>query len=211
MSRPETKSAPEPATALPLRLVDGLDLDSEFRTVLRPGETCHDRDGRARTLPRSFYEVDSWNTALELPVTRHFMLWEFLTVDVREARAQRSFPRYVPCAVTILAAHLELFRLAVDTYVHIAANGGYRSPTHALSRHASPHCWGVAANIYRIGADLLDTKERIERWSKVARDTMPAVWVRPYGHEDGQADDHLHVDLGWVSALPRGAGSEVVD
>jgi hypothetical protein len=24
------------------------------------------------------------------------------------------------------------------------------------------------------------------------------VWVRPYGHEDGQADDHLHIDIGYT-------------
>lgn len=215
MSPPDTGSAGEsrtgPVSGLPLRVVDGLALDAELRDALRPGKTLRDRDGRARALPRFFYEVDSWKTAIELPVTPHFMLWEFLTVDVREAPVQRSFPRYVPCAVTILAAHLELFRLAADTYVRIAANGGYRSPAHELSRYASPHCWGVAANIYKIGAELLDGEERIGRWSKIARDTMPGVWIRPYGHEVGEADDHLHVDLGWVSALPRGAGSEAVD
>jgi hypothetical protein len=207
MSRPEPVPEPE-AGVLPLPVVDGLDLDASVRAALRPGAALRDREGRARTLPRFFYEVKSWKVALELQLAPHFALWEFLTVDVREARSQRTFPRYVPCAVTLLAAQLELFRQAAGTYVHIAANGGYRSPAHLLSRHASAHCWGVAANIYRIGAELIDTQERIERWTKIARLSMPGVWVRPYGHNEGCADDHLHIDLGWVTVVPHGAGSE---
>ena len=27
---------------------------------------------------------------------------------------------------------------------------------------------------------------------------MPGVWVRPYGHGDGEADDHLHIDIGYT-------------
>jgi hypothetical protein len=53
-------------------------------------------------------------------------------VDVREVEAMRTFPRYVPCAVALLATALEVFRAEVGTFVHIAANGGYRSPGHAL-------------------------------------------------------------------------------
>jgi hypothetical protein len=194
--------------ALPLRVVDGLALDVHYREALRPGEHMRDADGRARRLPRFFYEVESWASARDLPLSTHFMLWEFLTVDVREAPPQRSFPRYVPCAITVLAAHLQLFRDAVGTFVHVASNGGYRSPGHRLSRFASPHCWGVAANIYRIGDVMLDTEERIERHARVARKAMPGVWVRPYGAEAGQADDHLHVDLGYIVSVPRHAGSE---
>jgi hypothetical protein len=208
MSQPETAFAE--AAGLVLPVVDGLALGEKYREVLRPGEVMHDRAGRVRILPRFFYEVDSWKTAAELPLAPHFMLWEFLTVDVREAPPQRTFPRYVPCAITILAAHLELFRMAVGSYVHIAANGGYRSPGHRFSRFASTHCWGVAANIYRIGSEFLDTQERIERYTRIARETMPGVWVRPYGSGEGFADDHLHVDLGHVTAVPRGAGSEQI-
>jgi hypothetical protein len=24
------------------------------------------------------------------------------------------------------------------------------------------------------------------------------VWVRPFGQEDGEADDHLHIDIGYT-------------
>jgi hypothetical protein len=191
---------------LPLPIVDGRELPAPYRRVLRPGEPLEDRTGRPHTLPTRFYEVDSWETALGLELTPHFMLWEFLTVDVREAAAQRTVPRYVPCTVTVLAAHLELFRLAAGTYVHIAANGGYRSPAHALSRHASTHCWGSAVNLYRIGDVWLDTPDAIDRFARLALSSIPGVWARPWGHEDGLADDHLHLDLGWVIAEPRPAG-----
>lgn len=198
------------AAGLPLPVVDGCTLEDEVRRALRPGELMRDRAGRSRRLPRFFYEVDSWKTALELPLTPHFTLWEFLTVDVREAKPQRRFPRYVPCAITLLAAHLELFRAAVGTYVHIAANGGYRSPGHRLSQYATPHCWGVAANVFRIGGELLDTQERIERYAKVARETVPGVWIRPWGPDPGSADDHLHLDLGYVTRVPHEAAPETL-
>ena len=131
------------------------------------------------------------------------MLWELIGVDVREAPVLRGFPRYVPCALLLLATALEVFRLEVGTYVHIAANGGYRSPGHALSRHASPHCWGTAANIYRIGDTYLDTRAEIEKFATVARRVLPGIWIRPYGSGDGEADDHLHLDLGYTVCDPR--------
>src|SRR5439155_8821477 len=31
----------------------------------------------------------------------------------------------------------------------------------------------------------------------------PAVFVRSFGQEKGQTDDHLHIDLGYVSVTPR--------
>jgi hypothetical protein len=193
---------------LALPVVDALELDSTRRAILRPDELLLDRNGRARRLPRFFYEVDSWQTALETSVTEHFQLWEFMGVDVREAQPVRIYPRYVPCAVSLLAAHLELFRGAVGTFVHVAANGGYRSPAHRLTDHASVHCWGSAANIYRIGNDWLDTEDKIERYTKVANRLLPGAWIRPYGHEKGQADDHLHLDLGYVLVTPHHAPSE---
>jgi hypothetical protein len=129
--------------------------------------------------------------------------------DVRESPALRSFPRYVPCAVTLLAACLEQFRDAVGTFVHIAANGGYRSPAHALTRNASTHCWAAAANIYRIGDTYLDDRGAIERYAAIARETLPSVWTRPFGTSAGMADDHLHLDFGYVNAVPRDAPSDV--
>jgi hypothetical protein len=193
---------------LPLPIVDALELDDLRKKVLRPGEMMKDRAGRVRRLPRYFYEVDSWNTAVDLPLAEHFTLSEFLGVDVRESRPLRLFPRYVPCAVTLLAAHLELLRQRVDTFVYVAANGGYRSPGHGLTDHASTHCWGTAANIYRVGDEYLDTQERIERFVRIITQVLPAAWVRPYGHDKGQADDHVHIDIGYTITTPRGASSE---
>lgn len=187
----------------PLPVVDGLALPDAYQKTLRPGETLRDAKGRERVLPRYFYEVPSWDSAMKLQLTPHFFLWEFLQVDVREAEPVRAFPRYVPCAVTVLAVCLERFREAVGTFVHIAANGGYRSPGHRLTRNASPHCWATAADVYRIGQTYLDDEEAIERYRDVARDTLPAVWTRPFGRPPDFAQDHLHLDLGYVISVPR--------
>jgi hypothetical protein len=185
-------------SALPLPLVHADNLPPELRQVLRPGETLQDRAGAAHVLPASFLRVDSWHHAMETVLTPHFTLSELIGVDVREAALARAFPRYVPCALLLLAAGLELFRLEVGTYVHVAANGGYRSPGHALSRHASRHCWGTAANIYRVGDTYLDSRDEIEKYAAIARRVIPGVWVRPFGPEDGEADDHLHIDIGYT-------------
>lgn len=189
---------------LPLPLVDACELPGEVRDVLRPGGVMAERDGTPHALPRWFYEVDSWKTACDTRLAEHFTLHELLELDVREAPPLRRFPRYVPLAVTALAAHLELLRQAVGTVVRIAANGGYRSPSHRLSDHASTHCWGTAANIYKIGDEYLDTQEKIEKYAEVARRVAPALWIRPYGQEKDFADDHLHVDIGYVRVTPRG-------
>ena len=185
-------------STLPLPLVRAEELPADWRELLRPGAALPDRAGIEHVLPSSFLRIDSWQQAIETPLTPHFRLWELIGVDVREAPLARAFPRYVPCAVLLLAAALELFRLEAGSYVHIAANGGYRSPAHALSRHASRHCWGTAANIYRVGDAWLDTPEVIEKYADLARRTIPGVWIRPFGLEDGQVDDHLHLDLGYT-------------
>lgn len=193
----------------PLRVVDGLELDREHRAVLRPGELMEGRDGRRRRLPRWFFEVPSWEAALETDLSPHFKVWEFLNVDVREHPLQRmEWPRYLPLAVGLLAASLEVLRDAVGTYVHIAANGGYRSPAHRLTTHAGPHVWGTAANIYRIGDDWLDDERTITRYSRQARGLSPSVWARPYGHDVGETDDHLHLDVGFAVVAPHGGGDE---
>jgi len=195
-----------------LEVVDGLTLPARERQVLRPGELVRGRDGFTRRLPRWFYRVPSWDVALEVSLTPHFKLWEFLDVDVREHEMLRvDGPRYVPLAVTMLAAALEAFRREVNTYVHISANGGYRSPSHRLSTHASVHCWGVAANLYTVGDDLLDDVKNISRYSDVARAVFPAFEVLPFGSGVGQTDDHLHLDLGYVTVTPHGMGDEEVD
>jgi len=179
----------------PLPVVDGMTLSSAYRKALRPGEIVRDAIGRERQLPRYFYEVPSWNTAMSTKLTTDCLLWEFIQLDVRETPVLLNFPRYVPCAITLLAVCLQRFRDAVGTMVHVAANGGYRSPAHALSRNASLHCWGTAANIYRIGDSYLDDRTSIERFSAIARDALPGIWTRPYGSPAGFAEDHLHLDL----------------
>ena len=185
-------------STLPLPLVLADNLSPEVRELLRPGTMLRDRAGTHRVLPSSFLRIDSWDQALTTHLTRNFTVSEFIGVDVREALPLRLFPRYVPCAVLLLAGALEAFRREVSTYVHVAANGGYRSPAHALTRHASRHCWGTAANIYRVGSASLDSREEIEKYAAIARRVIPGVWVRPYGQEDGEADDHLHLDLGYT-------------
>jgi len=186
------------APNFPLRVVDGLTLPTEYRKALRPGEDWKDATGFPRQLPRYFYEVPSWDSAMKIELASHFLLWEFIQVDVREAPPLRTFPRYVPCAITLLAVCLERFRDAVGTLVHISANGGYR-----FSKNATPHAWGTAANIYRIGDTYLDNRSAIERFSLIARQTLPGIWTRPYGTPTGYAEDHLHLDLGYVLSVPR--------
>jgi hypothetical protein len=195
---------------LPLPVVDASQLDEAHRSAFRPDQLFSDGHGANHRLPRYFYQVDSWRTALDTRVAEHFALSELMTVDVREAAQVRKFPRYVPLAVTLLAVHLELLRQALGTYVYVAANGGYRSPAHRLSDHASPHCWGTAANIYRVGDVYLDDADKIERVAKVAARVLPAVWIRPYGHERGFADDHLHLDIDYVRLTPRGHDEDPV-
>lgn len=194
--------------SLPLRVVDALDLDRQRREALRPGELVRDREGRARRLPRYFYEVTSWKEALATQLTPHFGLWELIDVDFRETFAVRQFPRYVPCAITLLAAQLEILRIKVGTVVRVAANGGYRSAGHQSSIVASPHMWGAAADIYRIGDELMDSRDRIEKNIRQALEVLPGIWTRPFGEGPGYAFDHVHVDLGFVTVVPHDAADE---
>lgn len=196
---------PEDRVPFRLPVVDGYRLEKRYRDALVPGGALCDASGRARQLPRYFYHVRSWGEARSTDLSPHFGLWEFLQTDVREVPALRAFPRFVPCAVTLLAAALERFREEVGTLVHIAANGGYRTPKHAVTRNASPHCWGTAVNIYKIGDTSLDTRDAIERYGEVARQALPGVWVRPYGRTVGYTDDHLHLDFGFVVSVPHDA------
>lgn len=194
--------------SLALPIVDGLQLRAPLRSLLMPGAVVRDSRGRARRLPRFFYQVDSWQAALDTQVTPHFALWEFLDVDLYEPLPVRTFPRYVPCAVTVLAAHLEVLRGATGAPVHIAANGGYRSPSHVRSNAGSTHAWACAANIYRIGDDYLDEREKIEKYSALATTLLPAARTRPYGSDPGGVDDHVHIDIGHVIAVPMESPAE---
>lgn len=193
--------------AVGLRIVSAEELAPRVREHLRPGEAIVDRHGVERTLPTHFYEIPSWEAALATKLAPHFGVWELFDVDLREAEAVRLYPRYVPCALAVLAAHLQLFRNEVGRVVRIAANGGYRSPSHRLSDKASPHSWGTAVNIYRVGDDWLDSRDRIEKYFEVARRTLPAAWVRPYGEKPGYGFDHLHIDLGFFSVAPHSAAA----
>ena len=187
-----------------LKIVDAFDLDDELRSILKPCEMLRDAEGRRHRLPRYFYEVPSHESATSTGLTAHFGLNEFILVDLKEAPRLQAFPRYIPCAVRILAFYLEQFRAAVGAAVHIAVNGGYRSPAHKLSMNATAHMWGTAADIYRIGSNIVKTRESIEKYNAIAEDLSDDLRVLPYGHATGShADDHVHIDLGYVTLLPR--------
>ena len=113
---------------------------------------------------------------------------EFIHTDVREAPPLRVFPAVHPVRDGAAGVALEQFREAVGTYVYIGANGGYCSPRHARNGRCSPHCWGTAANIYRIGDTYLDTHETIATYAAIAREVLPdgvdasagrRRWLRP--------------------------------
>jgi hypothetical protein len=187
-----------------LKVVDAFDLDDELRAILRPGEMMKDAQQRRHRLPRYFYEVPAHEFAMDLRLTPHFALNEFTLVDLKEAPRLQQWPRYVPCAVRMLAFFLEQFRAAAGASVHIAVNGGYRSPSHKMSENATPHMWGTAADIYRIGSTILKTKDSIEKYNEIAEELSDEVCMLPYGHVTGtHADDHVHLDLGYITLVPR--------
>jgi hypothetical protein len=187
-----------------LKVVDAFDLDDELRGILKPGEMVRDSQGRRHRLPRYFYEIPSRDVAMQTRLTAHFGINEFILTDLKEAARLQEFPRYVPCAVRVLAFYLEQFRTACGASVHIAVNGAYRSPSHKLSLHATPHMWGTAADVYRIGSNILKSKEAIEKYNEIAEDLSDEVTVLPYGHVTGRnADDHVHLDLGYITLVPR--------
>jgi hypothetical protein len=187
-----------------IKVVDAFDLDDELRTLLKPGEMLRDEHGRRHRLPRYFYEIPTHEDATQIRLTHYFGINEFILVDLRESPRLQQFPRYVPCAVRLLAFFLEQFRSAAGGSVHIAVNGGYRSPAHKMASDASPHMWGTAADIYRIGGFILKTKELIDRFNDLAEELSDDVLVLPYGHDTGKSvDDHVHIDLGYLTVIPR--------
>ena len=187
-----------------LRAIDGLELSAEYRALLRPGDAEIDSHGNIHRLPRFFYELTSWEEAHEVRLAPHFRLAELMTVDYREAALLlRQFPHYVPCAIILLARFLEDFRREVDAPVFISANGGYRSPAHQIGGAKSIHAWGTAVDIYRVGDTFLDDAKSIERYGAIGSSLSQAALVRPFGPRLGETDDHLHLDLGFVSLTPR--------
>jgi hypothetical protein len=194
-----------------LKVVDGFDLDPEVRQLLKPAQLLEDKHGRRHRLPRYFYEVPTHEAAVEIRLTAHFGLNEFLLVDLKEAARLRQYPRYIPCAVRVLAFYLERLRETVGAHVHVAVNGGYRSPSHKLAVGASPHMWATAADLYKIGATVLRERASIETYNRVAEEISDDLWVMPYGHDLGQADDHIHLDLGYLSVVPREIGEDALE
>jgi len=191
-------------SAQAFRAIDGLKLPAEHRALLRPGESESDSRGNIHHLPRFFYEVASWQEAHEIRLAPHFKLAELMTVDCREAEPLlREFPHYVPCAIVLLARFLEDFRREVDAPVFVSANGGYRSPAHEIGGAKSIHAWGTAADIYRVGDTFLDDTKSIERYGAIASSLNRAVLVRSFGSGAGETDDHLHLDLGFLTLIPR--------
>ncbi|HEY0372336.1 MAG TPA: hypothetical protein VGD79_10060 [Thermoanaerobaculia bacterium] len=187
-----------------MKVVDAYDLDDELRAILKPGDMVRDAEGRRHRLPRYFYEIPSHDVAMATRLTPHFALNEFILADLKEAARLHGYPRYVPCAIRILAFYLEQFREKCGASVHIAVNGGYRSPSHKLSLNASPHMWGTAADVFRIGTNILKTEDAISKYNDIAEDLSDEVNVLPYGHVTGRdADDHVHIDLGYVTLVPR--------
>jgi hypothetical protein len=187
-----------------IKVVDAFDLDDGLRTLLKPGEMVRDAENRRHRLPRYFYEVPSHEAATKIRLSPHFGLNEFVQVDLREAQRLQEFPRYIPCAVRVLAFYLEHFRAAVGASVHIAVNGGYRSPAHKMSSAATAHMWGTAADIYRIGTTIVKTQDVIEKYNDVAEQLTDDISTYPYGHVTGStADDHVHIDLGYITIVPR--------
>ena len=192
------------AEAQGLKVVDAYDLDDELRSILKPGEMVRDGEGRRHRLPRYFYEIPSHDVAMSTRLTAHFGLNEFILSDLKEASRLHGYPRYVPCAIRILAFYLQQFRNACGASVHIAVNGGYRSPSHKLAHNASPHMWGTAADVFRIGSNILKTQEAITKYNEIAEDLSDELHVLPYGHVTGKnADDHVHIDLGYMTLVPR--------
>ena len=110
--------------------MDARRLDAERRAALRPAELVVDETGAVRRLPCFFYEVASWQIARETELAPNFALWEFIEVDLHEAAVLRMYPRYVPCAVLLLASVLSFLRQQFNQPMRISANGGYRSPSH---------------------------------------------------------------------------------
>ena len=64
--------------------------------------------------------------------------------------------------------------------------------------------WATAADVYRIGTTILRGKESIDKYNGIAEDLSDDIHVLPYGHVTGlNADDHVHIDLGYITVIPR--------
>lgn len=162
-----------------------------------------DAQGRRHRLPRYFYEVPSHAEAREIRLSTHFGMNEFIQVDLKEAPRLQQFPRHIPCAIRLVAFYLQRLREIAGASIHISVNGGYRSPAHKMAVAATPHMWGTAVDIYRVGSTILHSEEAIQKYNRMAEEMSDDWYVMPYGHELGKADDHVHLDLGYLNVVPR--------
>src|SRR5258708_14965810 len=174
-------SEPEPVDHS-IKVVDAFDLDDELRSLLKPGEMVRDAEKRRHRLPRYCYEIPDHEAAVSIRLTPHFGLNEFTIVDLKESDRLQQFPRYVPCAVRVLAFYLEQFRREAGASVHIAVNGAYRSPSHKLSQTATPHMWATAADVYRIGTTILRGKHSIDKYTATPDHLRHNIPGPPSGH-----------------------------
>ena len=185
-----------------------LPLPSSTRTncPTRRGRCCalakllQDRCGISRTLPSSFLRVDSWSQALETPLSPNFKLWNWIGVDVRETplmgpsalrsvrgRAAGRRARTVPPGSRHLCARGRQRRLSL---AGACAQPARLAPLLGHGRQHLPHRRHLARQ----------PRGSRRRRHRTARDS--GVWIRPYGPEDGQADDHLHLDIGYTVFEP---------
>ena len=59
--------------------------------------------------------------------------------------------------------------------------------------------FGTTFKTFKVNGTCEMCKYRIENSVK----TLPGIWTRPYGTPTGYAEDHLHLDLGYVLSVPR--------
>ncbi len=180
--------------------VDGLTLPEEIRSLLRPDEEVALPNKLWGRLPRYFYAVANREEGNKL-LTPNFALAELMIVDCRESRILfERWPRYVPCAIMLLTAFLQAFRDKIGLPVYVAANGGYRSPSHQINKCLGAHSWAIAADIYRVGDTYLTDKYQIEKYGSLAQST--GFHLKSSRPEVDEASDHLHVELEILSAMP---------
>lgn len=187
-----------------LRVVGPGELRAEAKELLRPGELVECIDGSRQRLPRYFLEVPTWAMAKSTRLSPHFSLAELMLVDCREhPELLHCWPHYVPATVLIFASYLELLRRKVGISIYLAANGGYRTPAHRLDPLPTPHSWGCAADIYRVGNTFLNNEESIQKNARIVAEIRPELTPETAG-----TDDHLHLDLGYLTWAPAGCGDD---
>ncbi len=171
-----------------------------MRSLLRPGEMVRDAAGTAAS-PSALLLRSSLATRRRRrsSLTPHFASTSSSSSTSRRRSRLQDYPRYVPCAVRILAFYLERFREAFGASLHIAVNGGYRSPAHKLYAPASlAHVGNRRPTSTAIGTSILNDQESDRAATgKRPRRSADELNVLPYGHDVGKADDHLHFDLGY--------------